>query len=329
MNNVLAIGVSNRDYFNIMMSYYPKDITENYSIVLFVDNQNNILDDIKDLIKSHNIPAFNNAKIVVNSDLVIDYIKEQTLSEAAQKALIENVVYFKIIVPIYIKKVYNTPRVFAIDDDIFILKDLSPLFDKYDGWAFKKENLFSLKNSDKHKIINQFNSVFNEDFKLEELNAISLNSGTIMYDIDDNYISHVNRFLENSIIQNISFNSVGFTAWTLEQRFQHFNMHYLMKNKHNVKLLDGSDIRLITNVGKEELGTIYLKHATPYNINYAIGVKKPMWLSKFLVGIAWKFNDFIVQPKFELKNILHNKNWVPVRTKRVHIKKKDHIKPVF
>lgn len=329
MNNVLAIGVSNRDYFNIMMSYYPKDITENYSIVLFVDNQNNILDDIKDLIKSHNIPVFNNAKIVVNSDLVIDYIKGQTLSEAAQKALTENVVYFKIIVPIYIKKVYNTTRVFAIDDDIFILKDLSPLFDKYDGWAFKKENLFSLKNSDRHKIAKQFNSVFNEDFKLKDLNSISLNSGTIMYDIDDNYVTHVNRFLENSIIQNISFNSVGFTAWTLEQRFQHFNMHYLMKNKHNVKLLDGSDIRLITNVGKEELGTIYLKQATPYIIHYAIGVKKPMWLSKFLAGIAWKFNDFMVQPKFELKNILHNKDWVPVRANRVHIKKKDHIKPVF
>lgn len=329
MNNVLAIGVSNRDYFNIMMSYYPKDITENYSIVLFVDNQNNILDDIKDLIKSHNIPVFNNAKIVVNSDLVIDYIKGQTLSEAAQKALTENVVYFKIIVPIYIKKVYNTTRVFAIDDDIFILKDLSPLFDKYDGWAFKKENLFSLKNSDRHKIAKQFNSVFNEDFKLKDLNSISLNSGTIMYDIDDNYVTHVNRFLENSIIQNISFNSVGFTAWTLEQRFQHFNMHYLMKNKHNVKLLDGSDIRLITNVGKEELGTIYLKQATPYIIHYAIGVKKPMWLSKFLAGIAWKFNDFMVQPKFELKNILHNKDWVPVRANRVHIKKKDRIKPVF
>lgn len=329
MNNVLAIGVSNRDYFNIMMSYYPKDITENYSIVLFVDNQNNILDDIKDLIKSHNIPGFNNAKIVVNSDLIIDYIKDQTLSESAQKVLIKNGLFFKIIVPVYIKKVYNTTRVFAIDDDIFILKDLSPLFDKYEGWAFKKENLFSLKNSDKHIIINQFNSIFGEDFKLKDLNAISLNSGTIMYDIDDDYVTHVNRFLENSFIQSISSNTVGFTAWTLEQRFQHFNMHYLMKHKSNVKLLDGSDIRLITNVGNDEIGTTYLKQATPYIIHYAIGVKKPMWLSKFLAGIAWKFNDFMVQPKFELKNILHNKDWVPVRTKRLHIKKKDHIKPIF
>jgi len=329
MNNILAIGVCNRDYFNIMMSYYPKDINENYRIVLFVDNQNNILDDIKGLIKFHNIPIFNNAKIIVNSDLVLDYIKEHTLSTSAQQVLTDNVLFFKLIVPIYIKKVYNTTRVFAIDDDIFILKDLSPLFNKYDGWAFKKENLFSLKNSDKLEVINQFNFIFNTDFKLDELNSISLNSGTIMYDIDDNYVTHVNMFFENSLIQNISFKTVGFTAWTLEQRFQHFNMHYLMKNKHNVKLLDGSDIRLITNVGNDEIGTIYLKQVTPYIIHYAIGVKKPLWLSKFLIGVAWKFNDFIFQPKFELKNILYNKNWVPGRIKRAHSKKKEHVKTLF
>lgn len=329
MNNVLAIGVSNRDYFNIMMSYYPKDANENYSIVLFIDNQNSILDDIRDLIRSHNIPAFNKASIVVNSDLALDYIKDHTLSDAAQKVLIENGLFFKIIAPIYIKKIWGATRVFFVDDDIFILKDLSPLFDKYDGWAFKKENLFSLKNSDKHEITKQFNSIFGSNFKLKELNAISLNSGTIMYDVDNDYVTHVNRFLENSFVQNISFNTVGFTAWTLEQRFQHFNMHYLMKNQANLKLINGSDIRLITNVGNEEVGTIYLKQSTPYIIHYAIGVKKPLWLSKFLIGIAWMFNGFIPQPKFELKNILYNKDWTPSQAKRLHTKKKERIKPVF
>lgn len=329
MNNVLAIGVSNRDYFNIMMSYYPKHITENFNVVLFVDNQHNILDDIKDLIKFHNIPVFNRASIVINSDLVADYTKDHTLSDNAGRVLTDHGLFFKIIAPIYIKKIWGATRVFFVDDDIFILRDLSPLFDKYDGWAFKKENLFGLKNSDRHEMIKQFNFIFSEDFTLSELNAISLNSGTIMYDVDDDYITHVNKFLENTFMQNISFNVVGFTSWTLEQRFQHFNMHYLMKKQANVKLLDGTDIRLITNSGKEEVGTTYLKQSTPYIIHYAVGKKKPLWLSKFLIGIAWKFNDFIVQPKFELRNILYNKDWIPSQTKRLHTKKKEHIKPIF
>ena len=321
-NNVLAIGVSHRDYFSIMMAYYPKDIDETFDIVLFVDNRNNILQDIKDLIEYYNVPIFKRAKIVIIEDLLNDCVQNFNPSERAKKFLFEFAACFKLFVPIYLKKHYNVQRVFAIDDDIFILRDLSPFFEKYKGWAFKKETLFNLKTKNKQDIINEFNSMLDTSFELNELNSLSLNSGTIMYDIDDMYTEYVKRFIENTFAQDLFFNNDGFSAWTVEQRFQHFNMHRLLKERDDTLLFQGSDVRLITGVGDDEPGQNYLKQTIPYIIHYTLGVKKPLWLRKFLPGIAWRFDGYVFHPKFELKDILYNENWKPLPFKLVHKKQK-------
>lgn len=327
-DNILAIGVSHREYFRIMLSYYPKNLSENFDIFLFVDNKKEILDDIKEIISEFDIPIFNNAKIVVNSEMISEYSEKLNLTKNGQKFAYQFGACFKLLVPIYLKEKYNKTKIFAIDDDIFILDDLSYIFENYNGWVFKKENLFVLKNSDKFKVLEEFNSIFQFDFNLEEINNLSLNSGTILYDIDDEYKSQVKRFIENTYIQNIFFNNSGFTAWTLEQRFQHFNMHYLMAKNRGVKLFVSKEVRLVDQVGKEQIGKNYLKKVVPSIIHYAIGVKKPLWLRKFIPGIKWKYNiDY--KPKYELKNILYNKDWKPKRFKIVHEEKKKNFKSLF
>jgi len=328
-DNVLAIGVSHRDHFSIMMEYYPKDISENFDIVLFVDNRNNILPDIKSLINEYDVPIFKNAKIVINSDLIEHYSNSLNLSDNARRFAKEYSACFKLFVPIYLREIFNVKKVFAIDDDIFILRDLSPIFDKYKGWAFKKENLFYIKNKNKHRVIQEFNSIFDTDFKLDELNALSLNSGTIIYDVDEKYTTYVNRFVENSYVQSMFFEHSGYSAWTVEQRFQHFNMHRLLKERDDIRLFEGKDVRLITSLGKEEQGVKFLKQVVPYLIHYTVGVKKPLWLRKFIPGISWRYEDREFVPKFELKDILYNENWVPEPFKLVHKKRKDKFKSLF
>jgi len=329
-DNVLAIGVSHRDHFSIMMAYYPKDIHENFDIILFVDNRNDILQDIKDLIDHYNIPSFKNAKIVINTEMMDEYSSKFIFSERVNKFLFKFFLGFRLLVPIYLREHFNTKKTFAIDDDIFILRDLSPLFNKYQGWVFKKENLFDFKNKNKHRVLKEFNSVFNSDFTLSQMNSLSLNSGTIIYDnYDDKYPEYVKKFIENDYIQSMFFDHTGYSAWTVEQRFQHFNMHRLMKERNDTKLFEGKEVRLITSLGKEREGDKFIKIVVPYLIHYTVGVKKPLWLRKFIPGIAWRFNDYQFTPKFELKDILYNKHWEPTPFKLIHKKKKEKVKSLF
>ena len=60
----------------------------------------------------------------------------------------------------------------------------------------------------------------------------------------------------------------------------------------------------------------YLKVVVPSIIHYAIGVKKPLWLNDFLPGLEWRYG-FTYEAKYELKNILYDKNWVPPSFKSI------------
>jgi hypothetical protein len=60
----------------------------------------------------------------------------------------------------------------------------------------------------------------------------------------------------------------------------------------------------------------YLKVVVPSIIHYAIGTKKPLWLNDFLPGLEWRYG-FTYEAKYELKDILYNKNWQPPSFKSV------------
>jgi hypothetical protein len=91
-----------------------------------------------------------------------------------------------------------------------------------------------------------------------------------------------------------------------------------------VKFTDSKDLRLMQNLDKGmKAGTPderYLKQVTPSIIHYAIGTKKPLWLRDFLPGLSWKFDGFQYEPKYELKDILYNKDWQPPSFKSVQKK---------
>ena len=46
-DNALAIGISSLEFTNILCSYYPKGIKENFDIYLFVDNTKIDLEKLK------------------------------------------------------------------------------------------------------------------------------------------------------------------------------------------------------------------------------------------------------------------------------------------
>jgi hypothetical protein len=104
-------------------------------------------------------------------------------------------------------------------------------------------------------------------------------------------------------------------------------LHRLRKEGRTVDLLKSKDLRLMQNIDKNALSSgeqpTYLKNVVPSLIHYAIGTKKPIWLRQFLPGIAWRFDGFQYQPKYELKDILYNKDWVPPKWKDVQKKIKD------
>lgn len=318
---VLAIGVSNIDFFNLMMTYYPKNLNEDFDIVLFVDNDKNILNEIKDLIHLHNIEIFNNADIIINQDMILDYVIKNKISKKGAEFINLYKACFKLITPIYLKNKYKTENVYAIDDDVFIFKDLTDIFNEYEGWVFKKDNLFILKTQNKHHIIDEFNKIFGVNFSISEPTTLSLNSGTIIYDceyIDKDYKKHVDNFIESKFIHNMFFNNFGYSAWTLEQRFQQFNMLYLLNHKKDcVEFFKSSEVRYASCMSKNSKNTKQLKKVVPYLIHYAIGRKKPLWLRQFLKGIKWKYPDIPeYQPVKELKGILYNEDWQPDYTKK-------------
>ena len=226
--------------------------------------------------------------------------------------------------PIYLKEKFGVKRTLVSDDDVFILNDLSYMWDEYEEFGIKKENLFYIRNKDKYDVMDAFNEIFETDFTLEQMNALSINAGNIIYGEDPKLEYYFERFMKHPFIHHLYFNFTGYTSWTVEQRFHHFNIHRYLAEGRKVKFTDSKDLRLMQNLDKGmKAGTPderYLKQVTPSIIHYAIGTKKPLWLRDFLPGLSWKFNGFQYQPKYELKDILYNKDWQPPSFKSVQKK---------
>jgi len=325
--NALAIGVSSLEFFNILLTYYPKGINETFDIYLFVDDKRVSVTEVKNIIKEHNIPVFNNATVntVVN---LYDYYAEKHGYEGKAKQMMYNQgCVFKILMPIYLQEHYGVKRTYTSDDDIFIFNDLSYMFDEYKEFGFKKENLFNLRNSDKYEVLAAFNEIFETDFTLEEVNALSVNAGNVIYGYDPDMEKYVKRWMNHPMVHHLFYDFDGYTSWTIEQRFQHFNLHRLKREGRTVDILKSKDLRLMQNLDKGmkagKPDEKYLKQVTPSLIHYAIGTKKPLWLRDFLPGISWKFNGFQYQPKYELKDILYNKEWTPPKWQEVQKKIKN------
>jgi hypothetical protein len=319
--NAFAIGVSNLEYMNIMMTYYPRGIQENYDIYLFVDNRKDIIDELKEMIARHNVPVFNNATIINVKDLYDHYQERYQYEGEAKNFMYNHGCVFKILMPQYLWEKYDVKKVYTSDDDVFILNDLSSCFDEYSGWAFKKENLFYLRNADKYKMIDEYNSMFGTSFKLEELNRESVNAGNVMYDYDPKFEEYVHNFISNQYVHHLYKNNPGYTSWTLEQRFQHFNLHRLKSEGVKTDFIKGKDLRLVLSIA-DEAPDKFLKNVTPSLLHYAVGVKKPFFLRQFLPGIAWKYNGLQYEPLYELSDILYNKDWEPTRFKQLDVSRK-------
>jgi len=129
-------------------------------------------------------------------------------------------------------------------------------------------------------------------------------------------------------VHHLFYDFNGYSSWTIEQRFQYFNLHRLRKEGRTVDLFNSKDLRLIIKIDKNAIASgkqlSYLKRVVPSLIHYAVGTKKPLWLRQFLPGIAWRFGGFQYQPKYELKDILYNKDWVPPKWKNVQKKIKNN-----
>ena len=236
--------------------------------------------------------------------------------------------------PIYLREKYGVKRTYVSDDDIFILNDLSYMWQEYEGYAIKKENLFYIRNKDKHEGVKAFNEIFESNFTLEELNALSINAGNILYAEDPKWEYYFERFMKHPFVHHHFFNFKGYTSWVIEQRFHHFNLHRYMAEGKKVDFLKSKDLRLMQCLDKMmKAGTPpekYLKAVTPSLIHYAIGTKKPLWLNDFLPGLTWKYDGFLYEAKYELKDILYDKTWQPPSFKSVQKKQKQtKVKSLF
>jgi hypothetical protein len=330
--NALAIGVSNREFMNILLTYYPKGVKETFDVYLFIDITRVTIDEIKAIIAEHDIELFNNATFIITRE-VYDYYTEKHGYEGKAKTFLYNHgALFKVLMPIYLAEKFGVKRTYTSDDDIFIFNDLSYMFTEYTEFAYKKENLFNFKNKDKYEVLAAFNEIFESDFTLDEMNALSLNCGNMMYTHDDKLEYYFKRFMNHPMAHHLFFNFVGYVSWTVEQRFHHFNIHRLMREGRAVDQLKSKDLRLMQNVDKEALANgiqpIYLKQVTPSLLHYAIGTKKPIFLRQFLQGIEWKFG-FRYEPKYELKDILYDESWRPPAFKAIHKATVKKTSPVF
>jgi hypothetical protein len=325
--NALAIGVSSLEFVNILLSYYPKGIKETFDIYLFVDDSKVDIDKLKGIFKEHDIPIFKNAEIIILNDLYAYYTKKHNYEGKSKEFLYGHGCLFKTLMPIYLREKYGVKRTYVSDDDIFILNDLSYMWQEYEGYAIKKENLFYIRNKDKHEVVKAFNEIFESNFTLEELNALSINAGNILYAEDPKLEYYFERFMKHPFVHHHFFNFKGYTSWVIEQRFHHFNLHRYMAEGKKVDFLKSKDLRLMQCLDKMmKAGTPpekYLKAVTPSLIHYAIGTKKPLWLNDFLPGLSWKFDGFQYEAKYELKDILYDKTWQPPSFKSVQKDQKE------
>ena len=62
--------------------------------------------------------------------------------------------------PIYLNEKFGVKRTLVSDDDVFILNDLSYMWDEYEEFGIKKENLFYIRNKDKYDVMDAFNEIF-------------------------------------------------------------------------------------------------------------------------------------------------------------------------
>jgi len=301
--NAVGIGVSNLEWINIMLSYYPKDIDENFDIYLFVDTTKVKLNQIRHVIGNHNIPIFKKATLIDVKQLYKYYIEKHRYEGKAKEFLLTHGAMFKILMPIYLNEKYKVERTYTSDDDVFIFKDLSYMFDKYKGYAFKKENLFTLRNKDKYETLAAFNEMFESEFTLEEMNSLSLNCGNMLYGVDPKLEYYFERFMKHAWSHHMYYDFEGYTSWTVEQRFHHFNIHRLMKEGKTVEPFVGDDLRLVLSIGKTPSDKS-LKSKVPALLHYAVGKKKPDFLRSFLPGIEWRFG-FLYNAQYELKGKLY------------------------
>lgn len=330
--NALAIGVSNLEFVNILLTYYPKDVKETFNVYLFVDNKRVTIDKVKEVISNHNVPLFTNATFINISDLYDYYAEKHGYEGRAKEMLYNHGCIFKILMPIYLQEHYGVKRTYTSDDDIFIFNDLSYMFEKYKEFGFKKENLFNLRAKNKYEVLGAFNEIFGTEFSLEQMNSLSVNAGNVIYGYDPDMEELIKRWMNHPMVHHLFFDYNGYTSWTIEQRWQHFNLHRLRAEGRKVDLLQSKDLRLMQNVDKKALAAgekpIHLKEVTPSLLHYAIGVKKPIFLRQFLRGIEWKFG-FEYQPKYELKDILYDEDWVPTPWKVVQAEIKGKTKKVY
>ena len=248
--HALAIGVSSLEFVNILLSYYPKGIKETFDIYLFVDDSKVDIDKLKGILKEHDIPIFKNAEIIILNDLYAYYTKKHNYEGKSKEFLYGHGCLFKTLMPIYLREKYGVKRTYVSDDDIFILNDLSYMWQEYEGYAIKKENLFYIRNKDKHEVVKAFNEIFESNFTLEELNALSINAGNILYAEDPKLEYYFERFMKHPFVHHHFFNFKGYTSWVIEQRFHHFNLHRYMAEGKKVDFLKSKDLRLMQCLDK-------------------------------------------------------------------------------
>jgi len=289
-----------------------------------VDDTKIDLGKLKGIFEEHGLDIFKNAKIIILNDLYDHYIKKHGYEGKSKEFLLSHGCLFKILMPIYLREKFGVKRTLVSDDDVFILNDLSYMWDEYEEFGIKKENLFYIRGKDKYDIMDAFNEIFEADFTLEQINGLCINAGNIIYGEDPKLEYYFERFMKHPFIHHLYFNFTGYTSWTVEQRFHHFNIHRYLAEGRKVKFTKSKDLRLMQNLDKGmKAGTPderYLKQVTPSIIHYAIGTKKPLWLRDFLPGLSWKFDGFQYEPKYELKDILYNKDWQPPSFKSVQKK---------
>lgn len=323
--NALAIGVSNLEFINILLTYYPKNTKETFNVYLFIDTKKVSIAQVNEVISNHNVPIFTSAERIDLQSVYDYYVEKHGYVGKAKDMLYHQGCIFKILMPIYLQENFGVKRTYTSDDDIFIFNDLSYMFEKYKEFGFKKDNLFNFKNSDKYEVLAAYNEIFSTNFSLEQMNSLSVNAGNVIYGYDTDMEEYVKRFINHPMVHHLYYNFVGYVSWTIEQRWQHFNIHRLKAEGRIVNILESEDLRLAQNVDKVALANdeqpIYLKQVTPSLLHYAIGVKKPIFLRQFLGGIEWK-HGIKYEPKYELKDILYDKTWRPIAFKHIQAKMK-------
>lgn len=298
----LAIGASTLEYLNILFTYYPNDICEQFDVFFFFDSRKVTELQIKEIAKKYGHKVFTEANYIDLSELYLKYEREYGLVGKSKKMMYEHGCIFKILQPMYLIDELGYEKVLSSDDDIFILGDITKTFENYKEFAFKKEQLFYLRTSTKYDTLREYNKIFNLDISLEQANSISVNAGNILSSADTDLHKHFYNFITNDYVHHLYYDFEGYTRWTIEQRFQQFNVHNHLKNGRSIEFFKAEDLRLVLSVDKDPQEK-YLKTAIPRLIHYAVGKKKPLFLNQFLSGIEWKYG-FKYEPKYELKNKL-------------------------